>query len=239
MGVIEKLVELQQIDSDIDSMNAEIDETPFKIEEIDTGIKASEENVKQKDAEFKEVLLSQKNLENDLAKLEEEIKKSKTELYSVKTNELYKTLLSGIDEKKEKVSDVESELLLLMDKVEECRKNYHEEKARGSLKIEELHAAQKEISERKVALLRCAEERTKERAAKVLDMRTDEKSALALGKYERIRKSKNGLAVVKVGENNSCGGCNVSLTMQQINEVMSSELILCNNCGRLLYKSRD
>jgi predicted nucleic acid-binding Zn-ribbon protein len=70
----------------------------------------------------------------------------------------------------------------------------------------------------------------------------EERSALAqnvdreyLSKYERILHSKDGLAMVNV-EHDSCGGCNINLPPQVINEIrMKEELIFCQSCARILY----
>jgi predicted nucleic acid-binding Zn-ribbon protein len=56
-----------------------------------------------------------------------------------------------------------------------------------------------------------------------------------LSKYERILHSKDGLAMVNV-EHDSCGGCNINLPPQVINEIrMKEELIFCQSCARILY----
>ena len=45
-----------------------------------------------------------------------------------------------------------------------------------------------------------------------------------------------GLAVALVGSNGICSGCRVTLTPQRFNEVrQSSQIFVCENCGRFLY----
>ena len=55
-------------------------------------------------------------------------------------------------------------------------------------------------------------------------------------RYTRIRKSKkSGAAVVPMREE-VCGGCQLYLTPQIVNEVMAGKKIhSCSHCGRLLY----
>ena len=39
-------------------------------------------------------------------------------------------------------------------------------------------------------------------------------------------------------DEHACGGCNLSLTLQQVIAVQtSSDLQLCSSCGRILYRS--
>ena len=53
--------------------------------------------------------------------------------------------------------------------------------------------------------------------------------------YERIVKSKDGLAVVSVA-NEACQGCFRVLPPQVINEInMMEGLIVCESCARMLY----
>ena len=56
-----------------------------------------------------------------------------------------------------------------------------------------------------------------------------------LYKYERILNSKNGLAMVAV-IGDACGGCNINLPPQVINEIrLKEDLIFCGSCARILY----
>ena len=56
-----------------------------------------------------------------------------------------------------------------------------------------------------------------------------------LAKYERILKSKDGLAVVSVA-GDSCQGCFRILPPQVIHEIrMKKELVFCGNCARIIY----
>ena len=56
-----------------------------------------------------------------------------------------------------------------------------------------------------------------------------------LSTYERILKSRMGLALVPV-RNNACSGCNMELPPQMVNEIhMQDKLIVCESCARILY----
>ena len=59
--------------------------------------------------------------------------------------------------------------------------------------------------------------------------------ARLLSQYEKILKSREGLALVPV-VNNACGGCHLGLPPQTINEILQHEkLIVCESCARILY----
>ncbi|MGA0846832.1 MAG: zinc ribbon domain-containing protein, partial [Luteolibacter sp.] len=55
--------------------------------------------------------------------------------------------------------------------------------------------------------------------------------------YERLLKTKAGLAVAPV-EQGKCGGCHMKLITSTVVAVQSGrELTRCENCGRFLYLS--
>ena len=53
--------------------------------------------------------------------------------------------------------------------------------------------------------------------------------------YEGIRARK-GQAVVKV-EQGRCLGCRVTLSISELHHVRGNAIVLCDNCGRILYLS--
>ena len=60
-----------------------------------------------------------------------------------------------------------------------------------------------------------------------------------LVKYERLIKSKEALAMVSI-EGDACGGCNINLPPQVINEVkLKQDLIFCGSCARILYSEEE
>ena len=59
----------------------------------------------------------------------------------------------------------------------------------------------------------------------------------SLQHYENLRKSKGGLAVVKV-ERGLCQGCRMSLPTQQQQRVRNGQqTVFCSSCGRMLFLS--
>jgi predicted nucleic acid-binding Zn-ribbon protein len=60
-------------------------------------------------------------------------------------------------------------------------------------------------------------------------------SATDLGLYEQLRKSRNGVAVVKI-ISRTCAACGATLTAALVQATQSSgQLVKCPTCGRILY----
>ncbi|MEA2081630.1 MAG: C4-type zinc ribbon domain-containing protein [Elusimicrobiota bacterium] len=233
-GIIEHLIELQAKDSELDTMASRIAAIPSEIEEIKNQERLLNAGLKEKEDEYKSKAVAQQDLENDILKLNEEIKKSQSELYAVKTNDLYTTILEGIKDKKNKVSDTETSLLELMDRKESDKKVIEEEKGKVAKQVADMYSRCKELISEKDTLTAEIGGKQTGRNEKADALRQNADFAKTLDRYERIRKSKGGVAIVKVKEGNVCGGCNIALTKQQIIEVSSSDIVVCENCGRIL-----
>jgi predicted nucleic acid-binding Zn-ribbon protein len=52
--------------------------------------------------------------------------------------------------------------------------------------------------------------------------------------YDRVVRSRGEEALAPL-EGESCGGCNVEVTLQMINEVKLNQPVFCKSCGCLLY----
>jgi predicted nucleic acid-binding Zn-ribbon protein len=61
----------------------------------------------------------------------------------------------------------------------------------------------------------------------------------ARARYERLLKSKGSNVIVGV-QHRACGGCHMKLPTQLILHCQAGqELVVCSNCGRLLYFTPD
>ncbi|MDO9513194.1 MAG: C4-type zinc ribbon domain-containing protein [Elusimicrobiota bacterium] len=232
--IIEKLIGLQAKDNELDAITSRIAAIPEEVDTIKNQADVLNAGLKEKEEDYKKQAVAQQDLENDIRKLNEEIKKSQSELYAVKTNDLYKTILEGIKDKKNKVSDAETSLLELMDRVDDAKKSFTALKEDVARQTDDMNSrclalnAEKDASTVEFGAKKVARDES------VSNMKSEGAIAKSLEQYERIRKSKGGVAVVKVKDGNACGGCNIALTRQQIIEVASSDIVVCENCGRML-----
>jgi uncharacterized protein len=154
--------------------------------------------------------------------------------FQTKKNEEYRALAHEIDGCKKAIFEIEDQQLALMEKAEEAAKEVASA-AKISLELMKTVEGQvKALGEREVSLKRQLEE-LKSDHARLFD--AVEEGARA--KYERLRKSKGGTAVVGI-EHGVCGGCHMKLPMASILGVQGDqEIMSCPNCGRILYYSRE
>ncbi len=224
------LLQLQNVDSQIYALNEEKNNLPKEIE----AFKAAFEDKKKRLAELEKVALenqkAKKDAESELAAKEEVAKKFQGQLYSLKTNKEYNTMQQQIQDAKADASRVEDTILLVMEKIEESRKDIDAEKKK-------LGEDEKIFNEQK----KKAEARLKEIEDKLAVMGAQRKALLPgienkiLSHYDRILHNREGLAIVEV-KNSTCMGCNMFVPAQVENLIKMYEKInTCGVCSRILF----
>ena len=175
-----------------------------------------------------------RQMEQSIEALLAEERKFQNQLPLVKKNQEYTALLHEIGGVRQLRSDRETELLTLMDDEERCQ-------GERPLLEQALAAAQAETAER-LTTLGDQEREEIGRVAAVEAERAELISRLTVAtrsRYERIRASKEGRAVVPI-QKGACGGCFRGQPPQVIQEARRADrLITCDGCGRLLVWPPD
>lgn len=225
------MIEIQRLDKEIDRLEDRkvvlLQGLRNKREELNKRVKSLEEIKAQKLNCTKEKDRKEKM---DLKDAEAKLKKLQEQLLRVKDNKEYTALQFEITEIKEEKSSLETEILLLLEKEDTIAQ-----------RTEELS---KEIDrdEQKIAHQEAQNSKEIESLNGKISNLTDVRQSIAkridndvLARYGRLRKGRGGLAIVAV-ENNACGGCNMRLPPQLVNELKRNDQFLtCENCGRILY----
>lgn len=224
------LIQLQKLDTQIYNFNRRKEEIPLLIKDLEEELKRKGEGLKEKENELKSLLVRQKDRENELASKEETIKKCQVQLYQIKTNKEYSAMQHEIEGHKADKSVLEDEIIAILDEADEKKKAI--EKSKVAFKEEE-----KKINEEEMKVnseLKDIETQLNSLNAQRTGLAAKVDKTM-LGKYERILKGKDGLAMVAVRED-ACGGCNLNLPPQVINEInMKKDLVFCESCSRILY----
>lgn len=232
---LEKLLELQQLDTEIATLQEEIASLPERLKtlarEIDRHT-AELEKTKKERTRFK---VDRREQEGELKAVEEEMKKLQKVLNEVKTNKEYNSVLAEIKSLEAKQSQLEEKVLIGMEAEDELARK----EASGHALLEEekkkFASAEKEEREKVAQLQVTYAQKTSERDGKLAGV-----DAGICRLYEKIKKSKkDGIAICRLEGSSgreTCAGCSVFVPTYLIEKVKKkTEVVQCENCSRILY----
>jgi len=224
------LSKLQIIDSKIYGLKYEKELKPQEAKALESSFEEKKAHLASLEKKLLDLQKQRKEEELELGSKEEAAKKLQTQLYSLKTNKEYQTMLQQIDDSKADASVVEDKILKLFDQTDSTKNEIENEKQR--LKVEEGHFTQEKQK---------IDDRVKEIDDSLAQLETKRKQAAPeidpkiFAQYERILKSRDGLAIVSV-KDNSCQGCNMCVPPQVINLIkMYERIVTCEVCNRILF----
>jgi predicted nucleic acid-binding Zn-ribbon protein len=234
LSVIENLLILQDRDRKIQRLEAELNNIGPERAFLEEKAKAAQSGHEVSKNKARQIESDRKNLELEVDAKKKLIEKYSLQQFQTKKNEEYRALAHEIEICKEAIFKIEDQQIELMEKAEEAaREVAAAAKASGDL-AKQAESQIKALNDREISLKRQLDE-----------LRSDhEKLAEAVeegarGKYERLRRSKGGTAIVGI-EHGVCGGCHMKLPTAIILGVQGDqELVSCPNCGRILYYSRQ
>ena len=171
-----------------------------------------------------------KELDLEIADQKNHIAKYQEQLFKVKNNKEYTALLHEISKLEANIRLLEDKMLVFMEEAEVEDKTL--DVVRADLEVDQNKYREMEVeSKNRVEELgKEIEEKEKEKAEEVSRLDPD-----LYETYEIVFSRKSDLAVVKV-VNDTCGGCNMELRAQVVNDLHREEVISqCEICGRFIY----
>ncbi|MDD5020720.1 MAG: C4-type zinc ribbon domain-containing protein [Endomicrobiaceae bacterium] len=227
------LSDLQELDTRIVNLEQQSLNLPKEIEEKKQEIINLKAKFESEKIEYVRLSSLKKEKESLLSTKETVIAKHTSDLNSVKSNDVYKTCLLEIEKAKADKSNIEDEILMLMDSIDQeliNLKQYEE-----TLKKTEAEATntisliEQNIKKYMDDIIILKKERN-EFAKKI--------NTNILSQYERIRENRNGQGLALL-DGDSCTACNMVLRPQLINQATKcQELVYCDNCSRILFNKK-
>src|SRR3989339_641360 len=119
---IQRLVAVQQQDSVLDGLQKESDRIPREIADLQAGLDGAKAKLAEAKAKVVGFEKKKKEKELELASKEEAIRKHSMELNQVKTNDAFKALQHQIDDAKAAGSQIETDILEVMEGIDAGKK---------------------------------------------------------------------------------------------------------------------
>ena len=232
---MEQLTKLQDLDLIADRLRTELESLPEK-----ETYEAELNNLSELQSELTKVLKDDeaqtkivKKLEGQIGLLEEKMKKEESKLYDGRTTNP-KELMSiqqEIDSLRKERDKEETDYLLELERLDPL-----------DSKLKELKSMEAESSDRSEKLRIGLENKTKdvqsrleEKELDISQVRKDIKDDI-LNLYDKLRKSKKGIAVAIVKEG-ICQGCNLAISTEEADKMTyEDEVWRCEHCKRILVE---
>ena len=232
MTDLNKLIQLQEIDSELKKLNDLLGDLPAKVNDLRQEETNLEQAVTDGESRLKEIELELSKMELSETEFKEKIARHKEQLYLVTNNKQYDALMHEIDHLKEELDQQETrdlelreEQSILQEDTKSKAMNLGTLREDLRVRVEKLEQMIAESAEKKAAL----------EARRVEQIGTINSNIIA--RYERISQARDGLAVVNV-EGTACGGCGSVVPPQIVAEIKSGKGVhTCYVCSRFLFWS--
>ena len=230
MSVIQRIVALQKIDSQLQDIAELLGDLPGKVDGLKNEESALIKSVEDGKVRIKEMELEISKFDGQMTDIKEKIDKYKDQLFLVTTNKQYDALQYEIDHLKAGLDDIEIKTLEYTEEKETLEERIKSEE-------ENLGALSKDLIERREKLEVLMNESSEKKAK--LELQRDNKRKdienTTLTRYDRIHTARKGISAVHV-QGTACGGCGAFIPPQIISEVKAEKgSHTCDSCSRFLY----
>jgi uncharacterized protein len=225
------LYRLQQVDSQIDQIQARLKAIQQTLENDET-LRAAKERYASADGKHQESERALKLSEAEVERQRLKIEQAEASLYGGKVHnpKELQDLQKDVASLKRHLETLEERQLEAMISAETAESELQAAKTDLERVQSNLKEQHKDLTLESESLHKNLERFHSERQAVVTDI-----AAQALGVYDQLRKQKRGLAITTI-EDNSCEACGTTLTASQQQSARStSQLFYCPTCGRILY----
>ncbi|MEX2601784.1 MAG: hypothetical protein WD355_09060 [Balneolaceae bacterium] len=226
--VLQKLTNLQYIDTRIDELKQLRGDLPEEILDIETEMTRSEVKVEQLEQEQKNLEVEENNMKLDITSSAEKIEKYEEQQLSVRNNREYDALTKEIEAQKQLAENAKTRILEIEKRKEEVAGELEENREKLE-QVRALHSEKKENLDKVV-------QNTQKEEDKLLDKRDEVEKELDkryLRSYKRLRNGlNNGIAVVAMEKGAALG---MALPPQtQVEVRRKNKVIIDENSGRIV-----
>jgi uncharacterized protein len=227
---LETLCEMQKLDTQLIEHERKRAQAPKRLAEIEQDLQKAKDKVAREKEIIEELDKERRRKEKELDSEKERIKKVQSKLHEIKTNKEYQAVLKETEAVQAANDKTEEEIILLLERIEELRKDYDASVAYVKKRDKEVEAEKKELGKEMVSVESVVKELKKERDALLTRLGGEAKS-----RYKVLMEKRSGVAVVNV-KNGVCLGCYMNIPPQLFIEVTkNARLITCPSCNRIFF----
>ncbi len=227
---IKILLALQDLDTHIAVIRQEQEEAPQRVAELERRLDDRRAALSQGQATQGELEARRSDLERRIEEGERKTKRSQAKINEIRNARQHKAIMKELEDLKMLKEDWESELLEVMEALEEANAQVEEAGVEVQRLSEAFDKERSELEAKKASMVDDLARLTKERKSHV-----EAVPGPMLAQYDFIRSRINDTAVAPV-IGGTCQICHMSLPPQQFIELQRRErLMTCPNCQRIIY----
>ncbi len=226
----EQLINLQDIDEKIKDISDFLDSIPSQLKDIDKKITDSAQIVADAKEKLSQNQKNRRDLESDVQEKKIQIAKYRKQLNDVKTNKEYTSLLKEIGDVEHEIETREEEIISEMLSADDLESEIKTAEKKAA-EIKDTFLKEKDlVLKKELDQGGLKTELTEEREGLVPLISSDQRAL-----YKKIFRRTSGTALSPVTDD-FCSLCQIRIRPQVLNELIAQqEIILCENCGRILY----
>lgn len=211
------------------NLNLRLKMIPVEINKLQVKQGGVEQRLAETKNSMQKTVLDLKQTESAIAEINKKIEHLQQQSSLVKKNTEYQAMLTQIDGQQEKISGLETQMLLLYDQDEENKGKFKD--AEKELKVEKSGISD-DIAELK-ELAGEIQAEIKELLARRPALEGKIESDILIH-YTRLLKSQKA-PLGKVNSVGICSNCHLKITPQTMTETKKGAVVYCDNCSCLLY----
>jgi uncharacterized protein len=228
---LERLIQLQHLDSQILDARQTIAAHPQRLADADARLDGARQVVDAAKQRLKDCQDARRALEKDAALFQGRLAKFKDQLAAVKTNREYTAMQHEIATAESELGVAEEKVLERMMEADGIAVEVKAAEAALAVAQKEVDAAKREMAEELAAAQASIAKASESRAALAKALTP---SALSL--FEQVARARKGVALCSATRDGLCSVCHVRLRPQVFQKVRANDAIIqCDSCQRIMY----
>ena len=228
---LERLIQLQHLESAIAEARTHIAAHPVRLAEADARLAEADRVVQEATQRLKDAQEARRTVEKDAAVYQARLTKFKDQLSTVKTNREYTAMQHEIETAQKDLGVAEEKVLERMLEIDQLTVEVKQ--------AETAKAAQKKTVDADKAALTAELASHEKTVAEKTAARSDLISSLEprlMSLFEQVAKVRKGVALSMATRDGLCSICHVRLRPQVFQQVRTNDTVVqCDSCQRILY----
>ncbi len=225
---IQKLLELQKLDSALADAKRELDSIPKDIMRVETKKSEILGILEGRKRELEELEKRREEMRSTRKALEEKAQKYKVLLASMKKQADYDAANAEIEKFLKQAGSIEEEELNAMFEIDSRKEALKNEESMTSASVKNLECEIESIAAKKVPL-----EEAYANAKSALEAHSVPENYLEV--YSNLKNSGKKFPIVVKWNGGCCGGCHIKVSATEREIESSDNPVCCEHCGRILY----